>query len=171
MIYQILVHTPIWVWVVLALLVARGWMSTRARDGSLGALFILPVIMLAIGLQGMVSRFGVEAMPWGAWLAAFIVFGFGGWLTVRQNAVAATEKGLRLAGSYWPLVIILAIFILRYFSEVIRALNPEMMQEPLAVGLVSALYGTVTGMFLGRLARIVSLYRASRRTVPRGLAA
>jgi len=69
MLNQILIHTPTYVWVILAVLVWRGIVEMRERDMPLRRLFVLPLAMLAWGLYDVIAKFGVEVVPLAAWAA------------------------------------------------------------------------------------------------------
>ena len=164
MVQQILSGTPVWVWVVLVLLIARGLSAARDRETALGALFVLPLVMLCISIQSIAQRFGVVPLPWGAWLAGFVIGTLAGWASVARSAVALSPKGVKLAGSFWPLALILGVFCVRYASEVLRAMHPDLMATPLATALVCLPSGLVSGLFVGRVLRNRALHSALRQT-------
>jgi hypothetical protein len=70
MLQQILSHTPVYVWVILAVLVWRGSAALRDREMTMRSLFIVPIIMLALSLQDVVMKFGANAAPLGVWALA-----------------------------------------------------------------------------------------------------
>jgi hypothetical protein len=166
MVQQILGHTPLWVWAVLILLIARGLSAARPREGALGTFFILPLVMLVFGAQSVFGRFGSELLPWGAWLAGFLFGASLGWMSVPRTAVALAHKGIRLSGSYWPLALILGVFCVRYVGEVLRAMYPDMMQLPGGVVAMCLPSGLVSGLFVGRMLRIAALAGALRDDLP-----
>src|SRR5439155_15157054 len=55
MLLQIVQHTPVWVWGLLAGLVALGVSQARDREVSLARITILPLVMLALSFSGVVS--------------------------------------------------------------------------------------------------------------------
>ena len=58
MLMMILTHTPVYVWALLAGLVALGLMQSRTRQVSKVQALALPVTMLALGLWSLVARAG-----------------------------------------------------------------------------------------------------------------
>lgn len=70
MFIRILQHTPVWVWILLAALVALGLTQTRARRMTRRRATLLPVAMVTLSLVGVVSSFGSRALPLLAWLCA-----------------------------------------------------------------------------------------------------
>ncbi|SHH09052.1 DUF6622 family protein [Massilia sp. CF038] len=153
MLQQILTNTPVYVWAILAFLVLRGVIAMRDREISIGKLFIIPVIMLALALQSIVARFGVELLPLAAWTAGaacltVLVFKFGG-----TRLTSGSTAGLVLVrGSFLPFALMMAIFLTKYVTAIVFAVQPQASQNPLFVALVCALLGIFNGCLLGRLA-------------------
>jgi hypothetical protein len=58
---------------------------------------------------------------------------------------------------------VLAVFLTKYSTEVLIAIRPDIMLAPEATLGVCALYGGLTGFFLGRLGRALSIYRSLSR--------
>jgi hypothetical protein len=76
------------------------------------------------------------------------------------------QRVLALPGSWLPLAIILAIFSLRYATGVALALQPawrQMWQVQLPLAL---LFGTLSGLFLGRALGLWALTRRGRHSQP-----
>jgi hypothetical protein len=55
MIYQIITHTPVWVWALLALLVGLGYSQSKARNIGMRRVIIIPVILTALSIYGTLS--------------------------------------------------------------------------------------------------------------------
>ena len=71
MIHSILQHTPVWVWVLFCVLIALGIAQTREREVSIARATILPILMIALSLSGVLSAFSQVPLACGAWLAGF----------------------------------------------------------------------------------------------------
>lgn len=61
--------TPVWVWGLLAGLVALGLSQSRQREMSLTRATILPMVMVALSLWGAYGAFGHLAVALGGWAA------------------------------------------------------------------------------------------------------
>lgn len=148
MVTQILLHTPLWVWSLFAGLLALGVWQSRARSVAPAQVLVLPALMLALGLWGSSSAFA--ASPWLAlvWLKALTAAAVVG----RRLAPAARWDGqrLHLAASAAPLVLVIAVFALRYASSVALALHPAWKTDPTVMVALTALYGALGGLFAGR---------------------
>jgi hypothetical protein len=70
------------------------------------------------------------------------------------------ERGVLLQrGSWLPLALMMGIFLTKYTVAVLLAMQPTLAQESALVATVCALYGLFNGMFIGRLLRVITLYR------------
>ena len=151
----ILQHTPVWVWPLLAALMALGVMQAFARTVALRRITLLPVAMLALSLWGVASVFGS-----GPALVAWALGGLAAaaW-SLRRGAAAgarwsAAEQAFRLPGSWVPLMLILGIFCTKFGVGVSLALHPQLRATPdFAIG-VSLAYGAFSGIFAGRAAAL-----------------
>lgn len=154
MLNQILTHTPIYVWAILAFLVYRGVAAMRDRELEVRELCIIPIVMLALSLQDMSAKFGLGGLALAAWalgvaLAALPVLAFG-----RTRIAAGGVPGtVRVRGSRVPLAMMMAVFVTKYAASVMLAVLPHARQDALVIGTVCALFGLFNGAFLGRLAR------------------
>lgn len=160
MLQQILIHTPVYVWAILAVLVWRGAAALRDREMTVRSLFIVPAIMLALSLQDVVMKFGANAMPLAAWAlaaaaAALMVWKFGR----SRTAPAATPGSVIVRGSWVPLAMMMAIFVTKYAASVLLAVLPQARQDLPVVAAVCVLFGVFSGCFLGRLARDVASFQ------------
>ncbi|HEU4776123.1 MAG TPA: DUF6622 family protein [Telluria sp.] len=167
MLILILTHTPIYVWAILALLVYRGIAATREREIGIRKLFIIPLIMLALSLQGIASKFGTGFLPLAAWAAGAAALTLTIWKFGRPRIAAAAEAGkVRVQGSWAPLAMMMAIFFAKYAVAVTLAVHPQAAQSALLTASVCALFGLFNGYFLGRLANDMTAWQSLR--TPRG---
>ena len=163
MMLMILSHTPIWVWMLLALLLALGLWQQRDRNVRRGQLLALPLALLVLGLWSMAP--GFVALPLAAvcWLVSISAFV---WLGTRLPRAAAArwlpeQRRLFVPGSWVPMLLIVSSFSLRYATGVGHGLHPEwrgqlQVQVPLAL-----VFGALSGLFLGRAIALLRLARAA----------
>lgn len=162
MIVLILSHTPVWVWGLLAALMALGFSQTRERRLSSWRLLMLPLVLLGLGLWSMAPGFRVLPLSALVWLAAL---GAGVALLAGRPAPAGAawlpaEQRLHLPGSWVPMLLILVIFSLRYAANVGMAFNPGWRTAPELLLPLALLYGGFSGIFLGRALALLKLTRA-----------
>jgi hypothetical protein len=158
---QILSHTPLYVWAILAFLVYRGLAAARTRELAPRALFIVPVVMLGLSLHGIVSAFGADGGALLAWLAGMLLVAPPAlrWSGARIGPSGAAGK-VRVAGSWSPLAAMLATFAVKYAVAVSMALRPALVQDASFGAAVCGLYGMLNGYFIARLLRDLRQLRA-----------
>ena len=154
MLNQLITHTPLYVWAILAFLVYRGVVALHVREVEIRKLCIIPIVMLVLSLQDIAAKFGLGGLALAAWaigvaltLAPTLLFG-------RARIAAGSVPGrVRVHGSWVPLALMMAVFFTKYTVSVLLAILPQARQDALAVVAVCILFGLFNGCFLGRLAR------------------
>ena len=164
MIIAIVQHTPLWVWLLLANLVALGLWQTRAREISLTRVTILPLVLIALSLGGVLSAFGSFPIALGGWVAGVGAALFGrDAVAVRGAAWSPGTRVLRVPGSWLPLTLVLGLFATKYFAGASLAMHPALAADATFAGLCSLGFGSFSGLFL---ARALSLRRLAAQPTP-----
>jgi hypothetical protein len=155
----ILRGTPIWVWGLLAGLLALGISQLRDRTASLARVSLLPVVMTILSVSGTFSALGGTphlAIAVSAWLVA-AALAFALTLLARGRSAAQYDPArrlYRLPGSVVPLLLIVGIFLVKYVVGVDLAMAPQLVRDTPYVLTIAALYGAFTGVFVGRASRL-----------------
>ena len=156
MLYQILANTPRWVWFLLIALVWLGFTQAATRTASLRRITLMPVVMTGLSLLGTMSAFG--AAPWAlmAWLGAA---GVAGTLALLRPLPVGTvynplARCFMIPGSWVPLMLIMGIFLTKYGVGVATSLSPALDRNVNFGVCLGAVYGTFSGIFLARAARL-----------------
>lgn len=152
---MILANTPVWVWAILAFIIAMGLRLSREQRVSRTRLMLVPAIWLVYGAWGVESRFGMNAAPllaWAAGVAASVALvRFSG----RPDR-ARVEGGAHIVpGSWIPMALMLAIFCANFALGMGLAMNPDLAHQLNAAMGFSALFGALSGAFLGRSLNIL----------------
>lgn len=167
----ILRNTPIWVWGLLASLLALGASQLRDRMASLARVSLLPVAMTIFSVSGTLSALGASPHLAGA-IAAWLIAAAVAFAVLAPGRAAAqfdpVRRSFRLPGSVVPLLLIVGIFLVKYVVGVELAMAPRLAQDAQYALTVAALYGAFTGVFVGRSAR---LWRLALRPAVAGMAA
>jgi hypothetical protein len=159
MIFQIITHTPIWVWALLALLVYFGYQQTKSRTIGLRRATIIPVVLTALSIYGTLSAFGSSSLAILAWLAAATALA----TTVMLLPIPAgtrfdnQARQLHIIGSWVPMALMMGIFVTKYIVGVALSMHPELAQKTTFALTFSALYGAFSGVFIGRALRLWQL--------------
>ena len=156
MLGQILTHTPIWVFALLAALIALGLAQMRAREVGLQRASALPLAMVALSLAGAASAFGVSVAPLAAWAAALAVTALAVLRLPQPKGVTynASTQRFRLPGSAAPLALMMGIFFTKYAVGAALGMRPELAQQPAFAVTACAIYGLFSGVFLARGMRL-----------------
>jgi uncharacterized membrane protein len=164
MIAKILFNTPLWVWGLLAALLALGFSQTRSRRAGLARITLLPLGLGAFSLYGTVSAFGASPTVIGSWLAATTLL----ILIVTQMPLPAgarydsASRQFQVPGSWMPMALIMGIFLTKYVVGVSLVMHPELKANANFSLAVGTLYGVYSGIFAGRAVRLLRLLRLSR---------
>ncbi|MBK0026983.1 DUF1453 domain-containing protein [Stenotrophomonas sp. S48] len=161
MIMQILSHTPLWVWALLAFLVYRGVAAMKPGESSLVRLAIVPALFLAWGAWSISHRYGGSLQAWGEWLVGIAAGAAIGWLLLRRATLAlnpATGK-LRRSPDYSLLPLLLVTFLVKYGFEVAFAVSPALAGHAGFTAAYLLTSGGFAGIFLGKFCRYVVAVR------------
>lgn len=174
MLLQILIHTPVWVFAVFALLLWLGGRQMRANEAPLARVLLLPLVMVALALTGVTSVFGHAQAPAALTmvLALWLLAALGSAALVRRLPLAATvrydaaARRFHLPGSALPLLLMMGIFATKYAVGVSLALHPLLARQAGFALSITAVYGVFSGIFLGRALRLWRLALQAHRTMP-----
>jgi hypothetical protein len=167
MLIQILSHTPLYVWAILAFLVQRGMIAMRDRDVEVRKLVMIPVAMLVLSLQDMDAKFGLGGWTLAAWAVGAAGVALAARLAGSERIAASAVPGhVCVRGSRLPLVMMMAVFFTKYVASVTLAVAPQLRHDTLFACAVCGLFGVFNGWFVGRLAADMASYR----TLPAGAA-
>jgi len=149
---DILLGAPGWVWPLLAVLMALGISQTLPRTVTLRRATIVPIALILFSLFGVTSTFRGQPGAIAAWavslaLVAALAIAAGAWSGIGWQA---ESQRLEVPGSWWPMVLILGLFITKFAVGVTLAIQPVHAHDPLFATIVGAVYGVFSGMFFSR---------------------
>ena len=153
--YGVLIHTPRWVFVLLAYLVWQGIKAMQPRTTTIWRALIVPLVFIVWG----VSRVGLRqdsAWPLIAWIAAALVLLPLGVLTPRPFELDHKTGLIRRPGSVFPLIRNLIVFALQYSVAVITAVDVH--DRLLAAIVGRAVSGATAGYFIGSTIALLRAY-------------
>jgi len=149
-------HTPPYVWAILAALVALGSLQLRDQRVPRMRLLVAPFALGAFSLWGASRAFGLHAGVLGAWLLGLALALLANRALQWPRAVRPDGDGFVVAGSPWPLALMLAIFMLRYAVAVTLVFHPAWAADAGFSGAMALLYGSLSGLFAARAVRILT---------------
>ncbi|MDP1961871.1 MAG: alpha/beta hydrolase [Reyranella sp.] len=152
--FQIVSHTPLWVWPLMVFVVWMGVLGLKPSVLPLRRLAILPGVGLVASIVGIAqaSQPGLTAAGWVVALLAGLPLGRA---LGNRRAVRRLEDGrLEMAGGWFMLVFGLSIFAARYALGVLFGVVPALKAEPLWIVLSGGVGGIVAGIGIGWLAGV-----------------
>ncbi|KYG97435.1 hypothetical protein SE91_01585 [Bradyrhizobium sp. DOA1] len=161
--YQVLIHTPPWVWVLLAYLVWQGVQALQPRTTPIWRALVLPVVFIVWGMSRI--GFGLQGSTWPlvAWMTAALVFLPLGVLTPRPFDVDHKTGEIIRPGSAFALIRNLVVFSLQYAVGVISAIDAA--DRALAIIVGRAVSGAIAGYFIGSAIALLVAYRRKRAAI------
>ncbi|WP_411704149.1 DUF6622 family protein [Edaphovirga cremea] len=159
---QIIVHTPVWVYLIFAYLVFQGIRARRPADISPYRLIVLPVLLTLWGIWDLVSVFGIRPANLTTWLVALIIGVMGGMAFYQRLKLSAGARVgvIHREADFTLLPLLLFTFGVKYIFAVMLAIAPT-----LAHGLPCqlpnvAFSGFFAGVFIGKSSIYMQAYRA-----------
>ena len=162
---EIVTHTPVWVWALLAYLIWAGIQAMQPRRVSVWRLMVVPAVFIVTGLTRIWT--GQSGGSLLAWLAGAIPLAVTGFLTGPKLLDVDRDKAeVTRPGSPVPLIRNVAVFALQYAAAVIGALHTN---DQAAAALFSrALSGGTAGYFIGWAAAFWRHYRSAPQATGAG---
>ncbi len=170
MLTEIMQHTPKWVFFLFAGLLWLGAKQLIANSVSLFRTTLMPLAMAGLSVYGVTSAFGDAYGPLLAWAVAAAALLA---LVLQRPLPAGTRydpvgRRFHLAGSGWPLVLMMGIFFTKYAVAAALAMHPGLRGDGQFSLWVPAVYGVFTGTFVGRAVRLWKLAIRDDRALAAG---
>jgi|GEM_PF-2096233 len=147
---DIISHTPIWVWLILAGLIWLGLGRTRDREVGIVSLIGFPLILVALSFFNLFGgSFGLAGLG-GAAVGALLGLACGIELERRLRPSRIAPDRLFVPGDWSSLVVVLVVFLTRYVKSVAAVVDPLLAQSEGFVAVTSGLSTLFAVMLLTR---------------------
>ncbi|WP_200552780.1 DUF6622 family protein [Kosakonia sp. LAM2021] len=149
--------TPVWVWILLAFLLRRGFAALYDRKMAIGRLFLLPVLFLAWGAYGVITeteRVGVSLTMMTAGLFAGTALGYRLWRSQPPLRNTDTPGMIIRAGTPLTLGLIVIAFSIKFALTSALYLQPGLRSAISFCMLFGGVTGLVDGLFWGGTLRL-----------------
>jgi hypothetical protein len=154
----LLSRTPVWVWGLLLGLIALGFMQARTRELTYKRVLIIPIVMLVLSLLGAVSTAGGSFAAVGLWALGYVAVAYALSRRALPASVYAPDAGrFTVTGSYAPLGVMVAIFVIKFAVGVATAMGAAWVRSDAFSVVIAAFYGGFSGFFAGRALRLLRL--------------
>ncbi|WP_244817109.1 DUF6622 family protein [Caballeronia sp. Lep1P3] len=148
----ILAGTPVWVWVLLAVLVSRGLKAMKGGTAPLSKLAVVPAVFAAWGVLHIVTGPAAGWETAAMWLVGGLAgAGVGVALAKRSGlTVDRAQRTVTVPGSIVPMLLILATFASKFWIGFELATGGAAGVDSMFVVLNGLVSGVVAGIFAGR---------------------
>jgi hypothetical protein len=150
---EAIIHgTPIWVWVLLVVLLSRGFKALRSATAPLSTLAITPLIFAGWGIVHLITD------PLAGW-SSVIVWTAGSLIGIVAGVFIANRSRfivdpiantVMLPGSVLPLLLIIATFVTKFWLGFEIATLTDLSSLGMVILIDAAVSGVVAGIFGGR---------------------
>jgi hypothetical protein len=159
-IWQAIANTPIWVFPLILVVLVLGARNLQARERSVASLFVLPVVMLALAIVNLTGSSADLTLTIPAAVVSFLIGCGIGWnLVPRETVVDRAAGTVHVPSSVSPLLVVIAIVILRYAIGYIYGRWPELRGDPALALEFGATGALLAGIVWGRILRLGTIYR------------
>ena len=158
MLWQIIMHTPQWVWALLLGLIGLGAIQLRTRSVPGFVVVVVPLALVAYSAYGIFATFGPDPRALAPWCAGILTaIALNQWVFGSPHGVVRDPSRWRflIRGSLLPLVLIMAIFCTRYVLNILAIMSPATIAVPIFVVGVAFWLGLCGGFFPARTIRIL----------------
>lgn len=158
-IWQILIHTPWWVYLLFAYLIFIGVKASKTRAVPFLKLLVAPVIFTWMSVDTLTGDVGLSGYAVSIWVITILLGTFLGWLQLYWMKVQTDRQHLlvKMPGSWITLILVLVIFFSKYYFGYSSAVDPALLHNGVYVFFMLAISGVCTGLFIGRVVRIIQL--------------
>lgn len=147
---SILSHTPAWAWPLILYGLFIGWNRTRARIVAPRRLFVMPAIITGLALYNLASS-GISASGLFGFACGAVAGALAGIAVARRRPATMLSDGrLALQGDWVPLVLVVAIIVIRYAKGVALGVDPALAEVPGFVLASAFLSGFFAAMMIAR---------------------
>ena len=116
-IWEALVNTPWWVYVIFVYVLIFGIRATKTRIVSLSRMFIIPIILIALSINELLTTVQPVWYNFFIWVIAILIGIYLGWLQIYHFKILIDRKKhlIQTPGTWTTLILLLIIFSTKYY--------------------------------------------------------
>lgn len=156
----VLIHTPVWVYLILLFLISRGIRARKPATVALEKLAIIPAIFLIWDIYDLLVFRQLTLATCSLWLVGLLSGAAMGYILIKRSSVTRTAapRTVYREADYSALPFMMLAFAVKYVLGVMSAIAPDVLQRPGVSALVIITGGLFAGVFVGKFARYVRVY-------------
>ncbi|TNF67512.1 MAG: hypothetical protein EP298_06910 [Gammaproteobacteria bacterium] len=167
-IYYTLAYTPWWVYVLFIYLLFIGIKASKPSHKPISKLAIIPAIFLILSIESLINQtnlHGINLLAYAIALVIGIIIGFIIACFIGAQATKENNKYIIiLPGSWLTLILILIIFISKYYFGFKVGDNPNLIHNLYFTITMLSVYGVTAGLFIGRfIFYLMRIYQYRKR--------
>ncbi|MGE6982916.1 DUF6622 family protein [Kluyvera intermedia] len=149
--------TPVWVWILLAFLIRRGFAALYDREMKIGRLFFLPILFLVWGAYGVIVETeltGISLTMMAIGLLTGTALGFTLWRSLPPLKNSDNPGMIIRAGTPLTLALIVIAFCAKFILTSTLYLHPALSSSAGFTMLFGYVTGLIDGVFWGGTLRL-----------------
>lgn len=162
-IYEFLIHTPWYVYIIFIYILFIGIKSLRDNVVSVYKFAILPILFIWMSVDIFTAKDHLSTQHWITFVIGIIIGSAFSWVTFKSTILGADAKKklVKLSGNYSTLILLLVIFAVKYYVayQVAVISHPSNMH---LIGLI-LLSSIFTGTFVGRFLLVIYALKHGRQ--------
>lgn len=153
-IWEIINHTPTWVWFIFAGLLIVGIKALKKRFVHISLLFILPTTFFVMSIHTLATEPLITWIIPFAFVTSCVAFISIGWAITKgqQLTIDKNQWQITLPGSSFTLMLVMIFFTSKYYFGFTTAAHPEVAYTLAFKIMKFAFSGGLTGLAIGRIA-------------------
>ncbi len=157
---DIILGTPLWVWLLFGYLIFAGLQSIKPQSIPLWKFSIVPIIFISWSLSTIYHKCQHCMSMSIIWLGTLSIGFMIGYFLIRKINIKLDKKThiIYWPGSFMPLILSLIFFSVKYPLGAAYAINPVLKENTLILGVDIIVSGLISGIGLGRFTGIVKQY-------------
>ena len=158
-----LVHTPVWVYVLLVFLLFRGIKARIPATVTLEKLALIPALFLFWDIYDLVTYRDQSISTYLQWMVGIISGAIVGYMLINPGRLARSSapRSIHRPADYSALPFMMLAFGIKYVQGVLNAIAPDILRQPVMSALAIITGGVLAGVFIGKFIRYVSVYLRS----------
>ena len=152
-IVEALVHTPWWVYLILAYCLFVGFKGIQGGVVPFGKMAAMPIIFTVMSIETLQKNFAIDIFVIATYAIAMIIGILLGMLFARMVGLEVDSKKwlLKFPGSWSTMVLILLIFSTKYYFGYELDVDPKLLENTHFEFFMLSTSSIITGVFIGRM--------------------
>ena len=153
--------TPTWVWIVFLLLIVRSFQDFKTKTIFFPKILILPAVLIFVSITGIFPKYELNIFTVASYVIALLFGILARWFLANKQKleIDKAQQTITVKGTTSALVLIFAIFTIKYIFGYIDSVDPELAKSNMYFVFAEIiLSGLVAGLFCGKALNYIYRY-------------